>query len=218
MTREAHRWVPTDESDMVELQDLVSARVVRIGRPDVDDLPGGLLLDIESLVFRWAYLETHDEAEEEIETRREPLHTLRALSWLCALWAVVCETRLGKPADDIIRDLDYRGGWRQIRNAEQARIWDGLTQRVRIGALAALTEDPRAAADYRRACTEPPDVGPMLIRHTLIHLDGFSQDMQRHDIEARGLAAAVVKHTSPSPGPRRRLCFRPSQPAGRPLR
>ncbi|MFF0489371.1 hypothetical protein ACFYTQ_10160 [Nocardia sp. NPDC004068] len=202
----------TADADMVELRDLVSGRAVRIGRPDVEDLPGGFLIEVESLVFRWVNLDTHDEAEEELGTRREPLHTLRALSWLCALWAVVCETRLGKPADDIIRDLDYRGGWRRIRSAEEARVWSGLTQRVRIGALAALTEDPRAAADYRRACTEPPDVAPMLIRHTLIHLDGFSQDMGRHDIEARGLAAAVVEHTSPSAGRRRRLCFRPSHP------
>ncbi|MFI5781278.1 hypothetical protein [Nocardia sp. NPDC051570] len=212
MTRESHRWVRTADADMVELRDLVSGRAVRIGRPDVDDLPGGFLTEIESLVFRWVNLDTHDEAEDELETRREPLHTLRALSWLCALWAVVCETRLGKPADDIIRDLDYRGGWRRLRTAEEARIWAGLTQRVRIGALAALTEDPRAASDYRRACTEPPEVGPMLIRHTLVHLDGFSQDMYQHDIEARGLAAAVVEHTSPSPGTRRRLCFRPSHP------
>ncbi|MGY2062770.1 hypothetical protein ACW9HQ_48465, partial [Nocardia gipuzkoensis] len=98
------------------------------------------------------------------------------------------------------------------RTPEEARIWTGLTQRVRIGALAALTEDPRAASDYRRACTDPPDVAPMLIRHTLIHLDGFSQDMYRHHIEARGLAAAVVENTSPSTGTRRRLCFRPSHP------
>ncbi|WP_280256590.1 hypothetical protein [Nocardia wallacei] len=211
MTRNSHRWEPTGEADMVELQDLASGRAVQLVRPAADELPGELLADTEELVFRWASLGTHAQAEAELGDLHPP-STLLALSWLCALWAVVCETRLGKSAGDIIRDLDYRGGWRKIRTDEEAHIWNGLTQRVRLGALAALTEDPRAVESYYRARTDPPDIGPALVRHTLIHLDAFSQDMQLHDLQARGLAATLVAHTDPLPGPRRRLCFRPSHP------
>ncbi|MBB5913533.1 hypothetical protein BJY24_002400 [Nocardia transvalensis] len=196
---------------MVELRDLVSGRVVHIVRPDEAELPGSLLTDAEDLVFRWAGLGTHAQADSEIASVDTDAMLL-ALSWLCALWAVVCETRLGKSAGNIIRDLDYRGGWRTINTAEEASLWRSLTQRVRLGALAALTEDPRAVESYQRACTDPPEIGPALLRHTLIHLDAFSQDMQRHDLPAQGLAAAVVAHTEPLNEPRRRLCFRPSQP------
>jgi hypothetical protein len=212
MTRSSHRWVPTDDAGLVELQDLVSGWSVQIGRPDVDDLPGGLLVDIEALVFCWADLTTQTEAET-VLAEREPVHTLRAMSWVLALWAVVCETRLGKPADAILHDLDYQGGWRRDHTADEAHTWRALTQRVRIGGLAALTEDPRAVATYRRACTEPADVAPLLLRHTMIHLDAFSQDMQRHRLPPHGLVAELVAHTSPTAGPRRRLCFRPAYPA-----
>ncbi len=197
---------------MVELHDLESGYAVRIVRPAEDELPGDLLVDTEELVFRWANLGTHARADNEIG-ELDTMPILYALSWLCALWAVVCEARLGKSAGSIIRDLDYRGGWRRIETAEDADLWDGLTQRVRLGALAALTEDPRAVEAYYRARTDPPDVGPTLVRHTLVHLDGFSQDMQRHDLQAQGLAAAISAHTDPLPGPRRRLCFRPPYPA-----
>ncbi|KZM68571.1 hypothetical protein IU500_11690 [Nocardia terpenica] len=213
MSRELYRWVPTGESDMVELRDLRSGRAVQIVRPDDADLPGDLLLEIESLVFRWSNRTTHAEAEADLAVRWEAVDSLRAMSWLCALWAVVCETRLGKSADDIIRDLDYRGGWRTLRTAEDAQLWEGLTQRVRLGALAALTEDPRAAQAYYEACVESTDVGSALLRHTLIHLDALGQDMRRHDIDPRGLATAVVTHTMPNAGRRRRLCFRPSHVA-----
>jgi hypothetical protein len=209
--RSAHRWVPTGEPDMVELRDLISGRSVQLVRPDVDDLPGVLLTDMETLVFRWADFTTAAEAEDTV-AGREPVPALRAMSWVFALWAVVCETRFGKPADAIIRDLDYRGGRRRDRTPERARTWRALTQRVRLGALAALTEDPRAVAAYRQVCTEPEDVGPLLIRHTLIHLDALAQDMRRHDLPPQGLVAEFVAHTSPADGPRRRLCFRPPQP------
>ncbi|MBF6173372.1 hypothetical protein [Nocardia blacklockiae] len=211
ITRNSHRWTPTGEADMVELQDLVSGRAVQLVRPAEDELPGEFLADTEELVFRWANLGTHAQAEAELNSL-DCTATLHALSWMCALWAVVCETRLGKSAGDILRDLDYRGGWRKIRTEEEAHLWNGLTQRVRLGALAALTEDPRAVESYYRACGDPPDIGPTLVRHTLIHLDAFSQDMERHDLRAQGLALAVVSHTDPLPGPRRRLCFRPSHP------
>ena len=209
-----HDWVPTDDPEMIELRDPVSRWGVRIVRPDSSELPGEFLTELESLVFQWENTSTQASADAYLALRgaREQIVILRGLSWLCALWAVVCETRLGKAADTIIRDLDYRGGRRSIHTAEEARLWEGMTQRVRLGALAALTEDPRAVAAYRAACTDPPDIAPALIGHTLVHLDGFSQDMQRHNLIARGLAAAVISHTSPGAGPRRRLCFRPAHP------
>jgi hypothetical protein len=111
MIGDSHRWVSTTEADMVELQDLVSMRGVQIVRPDEDELPGEVLADVEELMFRWANLNTQAGAEEELG-EWDPVELLTALSWMCALWAVVCETRLGKPADAIVHDLDYRGGWR----------------------------------------------------------------------------------------------------------
>lgn len=201
---------------MVGLRDLVSGRAVAIVRPDEQDLPESLLRRVERLVFEWANLLTQYDAWSDIHAlhRRQPETVLRALSWLLALWAVVGETRVGKPADAIIRDLDYRGGWRDSDSAEDERVWAGLTQRVRLGGIAALTEDPRAVRAYHGACTESVDIGPLLLQHTLIHLDALSQDMDRAGIRARGLAASVLDHTSPDPGPRRRLCFRPSRPGG----
>ncbi|NKY88975.1 hypothetical protein [Nocardia veterana] len=200
---------------MVELRDPVSGRSVEIVRPSDRDLPAPLLREVDTLVFDWANLLTQYEAWSDLHTlyRREPDAVFRSLSWLLALWAVVGETRTAKRADAIIRDLDYRGGWRESRDAEDERIWIGLTQRVRLGGIAALTEDPRAVRAYHDACADPPDIGPILLRHTLIHLDALSQDMVRAGIPARGLAAAVLDHTTPDPGPRRRLCFRPSRPS-----
>lgn len=209
-----HDWVPTDDPEMIEVRDPVSRRGVWIVRPDSSELPGEFLIELETLVFQWEDTSTQASADAYLALRgeRERIAILRGLSWLCALWAVVCETRLGKPADAIIRDLDYRGGRRTIHSADEARLWEGMTQRVRLGALAALTEDPRAVAAYRAACTDPPGIAPSLIAHTLVHLDGLSQDMQRHNLIARGLAAGVISHTSPGAGPRRRLCFRPAHP------
>jgi hypothetical protein len=209
---EQQLWVPTDDPGMIEMRDPVARSAVRIVRPDFNELPGEFLVDLESLVFQWENPATQAAADAYLALRGGPerLTILRGLSWLCALWAVVCETRLGKPADAIVRDLDYLGGRRVLRTADDARLWEGMTRRVRLGALAALTEDPRAAAAYHAACTDPCDIAPALIRHTLIHLDGFSQDMQRHNLTARGLAEAVITNTSPGAGPRRRLCFRPA--------
>jgi hypothetical protein len=209
-----HDWVPTGDPEMIELRDPVSRRAVVIARPDAAELPGKFLVELESLVFQWEDTATQAAADAYLALRdtRDLIRILRGLSWLCALWAVVCETRLGKPADNILRDLDYRGGRRTVDTAEQARLWEGMTQRARLGGLAALTEDPRAVASYRTACTDPPDIAPALIQHTLILLDGLSQDMQRHQLIARGLAAAVIAHTEPGTGPRRRLCFRPAHP------
>ena len=212
MTGHGHDWIPTADPAMVELRDPLSQRAVGIVRPDEAELPGDFLIELEILVFQWEDTTTQASADAYLALRgaQERITILRGLSWLCALWAVVCETRLGKSADNIIRDLDYRGGRRVIRNADQARLWESLTQRVRLGALAALTEDPRAVAAYRVACTEPAGIAADLIRHTLIHLDGFSQDMQRHGLSARGLAAGVVTNTRADAGPRERLCFRPA--------
>ncbi|WP_216892389.1 hypothetical protein [Nocardia alni] len=208
------QWAPTDDPEMVELRDPLSQCAVQIARPDSAELPAEFLVELETLVFQWENPATQAAADAYLALRgeREHLAILRGLSWLCALWAVVCETRLGKPADAIIRDLDYRGGRRVIHSEDEAIVWDGLTHRVRLGALAALTEDPRAVAAYRAACTDPADIAPALVQHTLIHLDGFSQDMQRHDLTARGLAAAVITNTGPGTGRRRRLCFRPAHP------
>ncbi|MBU3060345.1 hypothetical protein KO481_02265 [Nocardia sp. NEAU-G5] len=209
-----HDWVPTEDPEMVELRDPLSRWGVRIVRPDSTELPGEFLVELEALVFEWEDTATQAGADAYLALRgvQEQQSILRGLSWLCALWAVVCEARLGKPADSIIRDLDYRGGRRTIHTAQEAERWEGMTRRVRLGALAALTEDPRAVAAYRVACTDPADIARALIEHTLVHLDGFSQDMQRHNLTARGLAAAVISHTSPGDGPRRRLCFRPAHP------
>ena len=211
MTGHEHHWIPTTDPAMVEMRDSLSRRAVGIVRPDEGELPGDFLLDLEALVFQWEDTTTQASADAYLALRgpQERIDILHGLSWLCALWAVVCETRLGKSADNIIRDLDYRGGRRVLRTAEQARAWESMTQRVRLGALAALTEDPRAVTAYRTACTESDDVAADLIRHTLIHLDGFSQDMQLHGLAARGLAAAVIANTKPSDR-RRRLCFRPA--------
>lgn len=201
---------------MVELHDHASGRAVEIVRPDEQDLPATLLRDVEALVFDWANLLTQYEAWADIHTlaRRDPDGVFWALSWLLALWAVAGEARTGKPADAIIRDLDYRGGWRELHNADDERLWTGLTQRVRLGGIAALTEDPRAVRAYQDACAEPLDIEPLLLRHTLIHLDALSQDMDLAGMRARGLATAVLDHTSPHRGPRQRLCFRPSRPDG----
>ena len=214
MTGHEHVWIRTGDPAMVELRDPLSRCAVGIVRPDENELPGEFLVELETLVFQWENVNTQASADAYLALRGpdERIDLLRGLSWLCALWAVVCETRLGKSADNIIRDLDYRGGRRVIRSADQGRLWENLTQRVRLGALAALTEDPRAVAAYHTACTEPAGIAADLIQHTLIHLDGFSQDMQRHGLTARGLAAGVIAHTRPSTGPRKRLCFRPAHP------
>ncbi|WP_153407929.1 hypothetical protein [Nocardia macrotermitis] len=212
MTGHGHDWLRTADPAMVELRDPLAQRAVRIVRPDEDELSGDFLVELETLVFQWEDTTTQAAADAYLALRgaADRIDILRGLSWLCALWAVVCETRLGKSADNIIRDLDYRGGRRVITSADQARRWENRTHRVRLGALAALTEDPRAVASYRVACTEPVGIAAELIVHTLVHLDGFSQDMQRHDLEARGLAAGVMAHTEAGTGPRGRLCFRPA--------
>ncbi|MBO0853376.1 MAG: hypothetical protein J2P18_06365 [Nocardia sp.] len=201
---------------MVELRDLISGRSVEIVRPSEQELPEALLREIETLLFEWSNLMTQDDAWSDIRDLldHDPEGVFLALSWMLALWAVIGETRIGKPADAIIRDLDYRGGWREERSGVDERMWMGLTQRVRLGGIAALTEDPRAVHAYHEACTQPADIGPILLQHTLIHMDALAQDMDRAGMRADGLAAAVLDHTEPDLAPRRRLCFRPSRTDG----
>lgn len=214
---EEFRWTPTPDASTLELHDAVSGRTALVVRPDEDDLPGDLLVHVESVAFRWANLATQTEAEPDVEAlgRTDALRSLRALSWLLAFWAVVSETRFGTSALEIIRGVDYRGPWRRDRTPADTKMWEALTQRVRIGALAALSDDPRAVNAYLRAATEPANIGPALIRHTLIVLDGFSQDMQGHGVGPRGLVAAFVAGTSPATSTGRRRSFHAAKPPGR---
>jgi hypothetical protein len=211
-------WRPTPDAGALELHDVVSGRSALVVRPVEDDLPGDLLVHVESVAFRWANLVTQAEAEHDVEALggMTALRSLRALSWLLSLWAVVSEARSGTSAIDIARSVDYQGPWRRDRTADDAHMWEALTQRVRIGALAALTDDPEAMNAYRRAATEPSNVGPILVHHTLIVLDGFSQDMRRHDLDPRGLVAAFVAGTSPVTGTSRRRSFHPARSPERP--
>jgi hypothetical protein len=214
MATESHRWSRTDSSDALDLVDLASGRMARVGRPAESILPGALLADAESLTFRWANLVTQADAAREADLRHgnDPPRLLRALSWLLAFWAVTAETRFGGSAPDVIRSVDYRGPWRRDATAQDAHMWEALTQRVRIGALAALTADPQAVDAFHRATSEPPNVGPVLVRHTLIVLDGFSQDMLNNEINPRGLIATFVANTTPAAPSGPSSSFQPSRP------
>jgi len=154
---------------------------------------------------------THDEADREIRTlvKDEPLRVLTGLSWVLGLWCVLCEVRTGMSAIAGARTLDYRGEWRRVDTPEEQRMWNVLTQRVRIGVLAALSEDERAAHAYREAVTVPANVAPVLARHTLVLMDGFSQDMLNNGLNAKGLIGSFAQRTRPTTRPRR--CFGPAR-------
>lgn len=105
--------------------------------------------------------------------------------------------------------LGYRGERRRTETPEDEYMWNALDQRVRIGVLAALTEDEQAVRAYREAATVPPGAAPVLARHTLTVMDGFSQDMLRNGLNAKGMVAAFAERTRPTGRPRR--CFGPAR-------
>jgi hypothetical protein len=207
----AVRWVIVPEGDSLELLDPVSGRSATVVRPPADVLAMPDLVRLERLGLAWGNLLTAPEADRELAALVDagPLPVLTGLSWIIALWCVLCETRTGMSAVDGARTLDYRGERRRTGAPQDERMFDALNQRVRVGVLAALTEDGQAVAAYRQAVTVPENVAPVLARHTLLVMDGFSQDMLRNGLNPRGLIASFADRTGPTTRPRR--CFGPAR-------
>lgn len=203
----AMRWVTTPDEDSLELFDPLTGRSALVVRPPDDVLVMDSLVRLEGLATAWGSLVTQEEADRELLAllHAEPYETFVGLSWMVALWCVACEVRTGISAVEGARGLDYHGPWRPADDPEAARLWQALTQRVRIGVLAALTEDERAVDAYREATTTPANVGPALLRHTVVLMDGFFQDMRRNGLDPRGLIASFAAQTRPTTRPRR--CF-----------
>jgi hypothetical protein len=203
----AVRWVTVAEADSLELLDPVSGRSIVVVRPAEDMLAMEDLVWLEQLVFAWANLLTQRDADRELAAlvKAEPLAVLTGLSWILAVWCVLTEVRTGTSADDVARALDYQGPWRRAETADEELMWTALNQRVRIGVLAALTEDERAIAAYKQVVTVPSNAAPVLLRHTLVTMDGFSQDMLRNGVNAKGLIASFAERTGITIRPRR--CF-----------
>jgi hypothetical protein len=205
------QWVTMVETDSLELLDAVTKRSVAVVRPPDDRHAIEDLVRLERLGFAWANILTQQDADRELTdlVKTEPLPVLTGLSWILALWCVVCEVRTGMSAADAARELDYHGPWRRADTLDDEYMWTALNQRVRIGVLAALTEDERAVAAYERAITVPANAAPVLLRHTLVLMDGLSQDMLRNGCNAKGLVASFAERTRPTIHPRR--CFSPAR-------
>ncbi|WP_439680739.1 hypothetical protein [Embleya sp. MST-111070] len=205
------RWVRTAHADSLEIVDPESGRSAVVVRPDEDVLVMDDLVRLDRLASAATNLAASPDAHRELIdlVEAEPLPVLTGLSWIIALWCVACEVRTGMSAIEGARGLDYHGAWRRTPTSDDEHMWNALTQRVRIGVLAALSEDEQARRAFAQAIANPPGVARALAHHTVVLMDGFRQDMTSNGLRPQHLLTTFAEHTHPTTHPRR--CFTPSR-------
>lgn len=188
----SYTWSRLSEADVVELHDLVSGRTTVLRRPHPDLLDMDDIVRIEALAFREG---TGPQAELFGALDTDPLRVLAGMNWLIAFWAVLWDLRVGEPAGDLVRTLDYDGPWRKGATPEQEQVWRSMSQRVRTGVFAALTGNPEShrvyTAEVRRLA---PDV---FLHVTLTIMDALIRDLTRQGLELARMAAELETHTEP---------------------
>jgi hypothetical protein len=191
-------WQTLPEAGSLALVDAASRRAVAVTQPCTHDLSMDDVVEIEHLVTTWTEGPYQTDAEQALLERlsTSPERLLRALTWLLAMWAVAVHVRTGQPPTAIVRALSYRGVWRSEQTPYTEQVWEALTERVRLGALAALTGDPATDAAFDDAIRHPPGIAEALMRHSLDLMRAVNDDMRLHNLDPAGLARALSIYTA----------------------
>jgi hypothetical protein len=191
-------WQTLPDAGSLALVDAASRRAVAITQPCTQELTMNDVVEVEQLVTAWTEGPYRADAERALQERlaSDPERLLRALCWLLAMWAVAVHVRTGQPPTAIVRGLSYRGVWRSEQTPFTEHVWEQLTERVRLGALAALTGDPAIAAAFNGAIRYPGGLADVLLSHVLDLLRTINGEMRTYNLDPAGLAQALSLYTA----------------------
>lgn len=203
-------WQTLPDPGALALVDTTSRRAAALGRPHPADLSMVDIVDIERLVMEWLEPSTRAAAERALTDRlsSNPPQTLRALCWLIAMWAVAIHLRTGQPPTTVIATMRYRMVWRGPEAPATEQVWEALSDRIRLGATAALTADAASAEAFNASIQSPPGIAAVLLRHALGLMAGLVEDMRAIGVEPKDMASTLALYTVDPEGPAP-PCFRP---------
>jgi hypothetical protein len=203
-------WQTLSDPGALALVDAESGRAAALGRPHPADLPMVQIVDLERLTSGWLAPASRPRSERHLreQVAADPLHTMRGLCWLMAMWVVAVHLRTGWQPTAIVGDLRFPGIWRGAEAPESGQVWENLAERIRLGILAALTGDPDAAVRFHECLRHPPGIAPVLLDYTLRMLSDLHQRMLDHGIDPREMAGTLALYTV-DPQDRATACFRP---------
>lgn len=190
-------WQTLPEPGALALVDTVSRRAAALTRPRPADLSITDVAAVEQIVLAWLDPATRAGAEGALHARlaADQLGTLRAVCWLLALWAVILHLRTGEQPTDVLAGLSFNGVWRGPQAPETERIWEMLTDQVRTGALAALTDDEPTAAAFRASVIYTHGLAECLLHHSLVLMAGLWAVLVAHGLEPRDMAGTLALYT-----------------------
>ncbi|WP_131747363.1 hypothetical protein [Frankia sp. Cppng1_Ct_nod] len=194
-------WQTLYDTGALALVDTASRRAAAVTRPCTPELDITDIVEAERLVQAWVDAATQAEAEEALAGRlaSDAGRLLRALSWLLAMWAVTLHLRTGEQPTAIIGSLRFCGVWRSAEAPFAEKVWESLSQRVRIGALAALTGDTDATYAFTRAISQPSGIAEVLLRHALVVMNDLVRNMRDLGIDPTDLARTLAAYTTEPP-------------------
>ncbi len=194
-------WQTLHDVGALALVDTASQRAAAVARPCTPELDITDIVEAERLVQAWADTTTRQEAEEALATRLQvdAVRILQSLSWLLAMWAVTLHLRTGEQPHMVIRSLTYRGVWRGAQAPHAEGVWESLSERIRVGALAALTGDTETTSAFRLAIQRPPGIAEVLLHHALVVMDDLARSMHAIGVDPTDLARTLAVYTAEPP-------------------
>ncbi|KPM55258.1 hypothetical protein CcI49_27160 [Frankia sp. CcI49] len=203
-------WQTLPDAGALALVDTSSRRAAALARPHPRELPMIDVVDIERLVVAWLSVQTRFAAEQQLVERVEddPHRTMTALSWLLAMWTVTIHLRTGRPPAAVVAAMTYRQVWRSPEAPNSERVWETLTDRIRLGTLAALTSDAGSAVEFRAQVDSPRGMAAVMLRHALGVMASLAEDMRMIGVDPQDMAGTLALYTIDPDGPTA-PCFRP---------
>ncbi|MCL9797115.1 hypothetical protein MXD58_022965 [Frankia sp. AgKG'84/4] len=203
-------WQTLSDPGALALVDADSGRAAALGRPHPTDLPMVQIVDLERLAHGWLVPASRPQSERHLreQVAEDPLRTMRGLCWLMAMGVVAIHLRTGWAPTAVVNDLTFPGIWRGPQAPESERVWENLAERVRLGVLAALTDDADSVARFHECLRHPPGITPILLDYALRMLTDLHQRMIDHGIDPREMAGTLALYTV-DPQDSSTACFRP---------
>ncbi|KLL12358.1 MULTISPECIES: hypothetical protein [Protofrankia] len=191
-------WQTLHDVGALALVDTDSQRAAAVVRPCTPELDITDIVEAERLVQAWVNATTRQEAEAALATclRVDAVRLLQSLGWLLAMWAVTLHLRTGEQPHMVIRSLTYRGVWRGAQAPLSEQVWESLSERIRVGALAALTGDAEIANAFRQAVQRPVGIAEVLLHHALVVMDDLARSMHAIGVDPTNLAQTLAVYTA----------------------
>ncbi|ABD11292.1 hypothetical protein Francci3_1916 [Frankia casuarinae] len=203
-------WQTLSDPGALALVDPESNRAAALARPHPADLPMVQIVDLERLVCGWLAPASRPQSERHLREQMmvDPLHTLRGMCWLMAMWVVAIHLRTGRQPTAVVADLAFPGIWRGPEAPKNAQLWENLAGRIRLGVLAALTSDAATDEQFREALRHPADITSILVHYALPMMAGLHRQMLDNGVDPKEMAGTLALYTV-DPQERTTACFRP---------